>query len=155
MTDCLNTGTVQANTALNIGGLIGSLEANADIITCLNVGKITAVKQKGSLIGTVGANRTVTVTNSYASSESCEYVMYKATGAQNVTDANIQLAESKLKSATAQDNLTGFDWTNRWVTSDGFPKLKCFEPVAVKTKLTAQKLSLYQQVVKLFKQILQ
>ena len=125
ITNCLNTGTISTNaTGANwIGGIIGGPESSTVAIeNCLNVGLIQQTANHTANFGPIYghyAGTAPTLTNCYATSESCTF---------NPANKAKLYSETELLGNLAEEKLQGFDFTEKWDTVDyKTPVLKSFE----------------------------
>ena len=132
LTNCLNTGTVNApsaNTAdPEIAGLVGCVSSAMTMNNCVNVGALnigSGSKNHGGIVG-YNSNK-VTGANNY-------YAEGNVQAGPNITDAiATKLAIAKMTGDTAKDNMN-LDFTNTWATVSGnAPVLKVFEAMVMDT----------------------
>lgn len=145
MTDCLNTGTVKASDGKAfIGGLIGGMTAAASgdvdvtMTNCLNTGVVNADMTEGTLgkpwVGSIWGRKNgysvVTVTNVYATNESCTKTFG---GTSGLTGEGIIQTYAKADISGPTVNIlvgTDSNWT---ATNDSTPELIDFSESAVTT----------------------
>ena len=135
---CLNSGTITTNqktSGPNTGGILGGTAKGTDgveISDCLNVGMVVAsegtkTNNIGSVVGLIAAKTKVTITNTYASSESHK----KTIGINNKGTQKgvaIQVAADKLMGYGGYQ-YTSLDFDKYWAVAlepNGTPVLKSF-----------------------------
>lgn len=127
---CLNTGSINASGAtsaeVRIGGLVGHVQSakTLELKNSLNIGKVTYNTGTGLYGSLVGAPNTVTtVTNCFATNESC---------AEVGTTVGTKVAEADIKGDKAKESLKALlENSEYWTvgTDNKFPLLKSFEDI--------------------------
>ena len=143
MKDCLNTGDIDCNGKIFVGGICGQVaieggSIGATMENCLNYGEITDYKsgtttsqvRTSSIIGNIGGNdatngytNSVTANNVYTTAESYSG-REKTTGIGNGSLSGDCTIQEVSKDEIAVETLKGFDFDTIWVIgTEGTPKL--------------------------------
>lgn len=116
--DSYATGEVTGNTR-RAGGLLGYIRDNpSTVVRSYAAGRVFAETLTGGLIGERANNGPIV--DSYWDLESSE----QAQGSSNVTEGMTGLTTSQMTGAAALDNMTAFDFTDVWETTEGYPALQ-------------------------------
>jgi hypothetical protein len=116
--DSYATGEVTGNTR-RAGGLLGYIRDDPSSVTrSYAAGRVTAETLTGGLIGERANNGSIT--DSYWDLETSEQTQ----GSSNVSDGMTGLTTSQMTGAAALDNMTAFDFTDVWETTEGYPALQ-------------------------------
>ena len=146
ITNCLNTGTIQADNdnAPNIGGLCGYVHSDiqVDVIDSINVGKISspATQREGLIVGYVVSGGVLQATNTYGTSESSD-------SSDSRTDELYGLSSPGTKKGATYMNMndlsnaagywnTELDFVNYWQPVNGTLELKSFPSGAGKPEIS-------------------
>lgn len=146
ITNCLNTGTIQADNDNdpNIGGLCGYVHSNiqVDVIDSINVGKISspATQREGLIVGYVVSGGVLQATNTYGTSESSD-------SSDSRTDELYGLSSPGTKKGATYMNMndlsnaagywnTELDFVNYWQPVNGTLELKSFPTGAGEPKIS-------------------
>lgn len=104
----------------SIGGLAGAISSNeynpGTVKFSFSAGSVKGSDEIGGLIGTFDGD----ITSSYWDTESTN--QSNAVGRGN-SDGTTGLTTSEMTGTSAEDNMSDFDWTEIWVTTDSYPAL--------------------------------
>lgn len=102
----------------NVGGFIGKISLNGEVKNCFSTGLVTGSENIGGLIG---INEEVSnITGSYWDIE--QTGQSDGVGYGNSSDSK-GLTTSQMTGPAAKDNMSAFDWAEKWVTTDSYPAL--------------------------------
>lgn len=110
------TGNVNGNT--NIGGLVGTNTLTGEITETYAAGAVSGTFSLGGLIGQNDGSTTTNYWDTEATGQASGAGSGSTTGMTGLTTA-------EMEGATAETNMTGFDWVDTWVTTtSGYPILQ-------------------------------
>ena len=149
ITNCLNTGTIQAevqNAGANIGGLCGYIHNIQVIVTgSVNVGTLSATSNylKGSIVGQIYTGGSLSATNTYGTSDTGTGIsaagIYLLCGTGNTSPGTMTggtiMLKKELSDAAGYWN-TELDFVNYWQSVNGTLELKSFPSGAGKPEIS-------------------
>jgi hypothetical protein len=113
-----STGNVNGDA--DCGGLVGELDSNGKIFNSYSTGNVSGNFDVGGLVGVSSG----TVTDSYWDTE---------TSGQSSSAGGTGLTTSEMTGASAPSNMTGFDFSSVWTTTDSYPELSVFSDAFIPT----------------------
>lgn len=110
-----SSGDIKGN--VSVGGIVGLMKDDSMIEFIFSNGLINGESEVGGLVGTNGAS----MATGYWDVDKSELSEGVGRGS---SDGATGLNTSEMQSSSAQENMPELDWTNVWMTTDGYPILR-------------------------------